>query len=440
MAQLLAMRAAKRRWAKASCTAPFAPWAAENSGYYCTMFRALLALAAGLLLPDIAAAQQRPQGTPGVRPPAVEQLATMQFSRGWSGGNYNGAEWIVGDGPITASTPADFRRFLEQNGSYASVRHTVVLNSPGGNLMAALELGMLIRERRFNTAIGRTVLSQFSRENPTLSQTQSVVQGTCVSACAYAFLGGVDRRAQPGQIGFHQFYSPSALQDARARQFSAVDLGATQALVGLIALYLKEVGVDSEVLFLAATQGPGGMAYPPEAELRRLRIVNTSFHPIVEPWMIEPVGAGAVVTNRSRYNNIREERIALHCRRSSPDTVVLRGAWTYGVPDMAVPARSGINTVATQEFRSAIHSTSLFIGSQEVRRHPGTSGLLEARVDVDGTYRIAFVLSMEEVRLGLARGFSVSVGLPRSLGFEASFTPPLPGLAERLNIALRSCV
>lgn len=413
---------------------------AEPRGHTCLMqFRSLALVLLGLWSPPEALAQQGPR-TPTGAPVTNHPELTMTFTNGYGGGNHAASEWIVADGPITRTTPADFRRYIQGLGSSANVRYTIILNSPGGDLTAGLELGMLIREGRYDTSIGRTVTSRYSRENPSALHTQEVVAGTCVSACAYAFLGGVDRSAAPGEIGFHQFYSPRALQDARAQQFSATDLSATQATVGLIALYLKEMGIDPEVIFIASNQSPGGMAYPTRADLRRLRISNVSLEPIIEPWTIEPVGRGAIVTNRLRLNSRREERIALHCRRSSPDTIVLRGAWTFGVAEGPIIARPGSGALATSQLRAAISSTALVIGRTEVRRHPGMTGLLDARVDDDGTYRIAFVMTMAEFRRGLAEGFEVVVDLPRSLDVEARFKPPLPGLAERMAIALRSCV
>ena len=61
---------------------------------------------------------------------------------------------------------------------------TVVLTSPGGNIYEARGLSKLIRDRGMNTR----------------------VDANCSSACATAFIGGVERTLGPdAQLGFHQY-------------------------------------------------------------------------------------------------------------------------------------------------------------------------------------------------------------------------------------------
>jgi hypothetical protein len=45
-----------------------------------------------------------------------------------------------------------------------------------------------------------------------------------------------------------------------------------------------------------------------------------------------------------------------------------------------------------------------------------------------------------EYRLGLAEGFSVTTELLSIIGGRRRFTPPIAGLAERMNVATRVCV
>ena len=63
----------------------------------------------------------------------------------------------------------------------------VVLSSPGGNLVAGLRIGTIIRLKNFATV---------------------VPDGTyCASACAFAWLGGTSRyMGQKGLVGFHAAY------------------------------------------------------------------------------------------------------------------------------------------------------------------------------------------------------------------------------------------
>lgn len=103
---------------------------------------------------------------------------------------------IFADGEIAASTPQDFAALL---GLHLLVAPpippytTVVLNSPGGNLGAGMELGEKIRTNRFATEIGRPGGA-------------GVQPGVCYSACTFAFLGGIARQVRPESVfGVHRF-------------------------------------------------------------------------------------------------------------------------------------------------------------------------------------------------------------------------------------------
>src|SRR5262249_3825586 len=63
------------------------------------------------------------------------------------------------------------------------------------------------------------------------------------SACAYAFMGGSDRRVlKDGALGVHQFYGRSG----------EIDEGSSQAVVALIGLYLDEMGISRHLLDVAS--------------------------------------------------------------------------------------------------------------------------------------------------------------------------------------------
>ena len=61
-------------------------------------------------------------------------------------------QWIYADGTITSSTPSDFLNFID--GKFFS--NIVVINSKGGNLMAALKLGEIFRDLGVTIKVGKT--------------------------------------------------------------------------------------------------------------------------------------------------------------------------------------------------------------------------------------------------------------------------------------------
>ena len=342
----------------------------------------------------------------------------MRFSSAHIG---NAAEWTVAEGRITANTPSVFQKWMQQNPP-----RLVYLHSPGGDLWGGIQLGLLFRQYGYMTAVGQTI----TKDSESVTKT-----GQCVSACAYAFLGGIERDAKSGEIGFHQFYSSILLQDTIGSQDAAANISSTQATVGIIALYLKMMGIDGEVLFLASSKSPNGMEFPSESSLQKLRIVNSGLK-VVDPWTIEPVAGGAVVTTRIQIGALQEQRIALHCNKNSPAKVIVRGAWRNRLEQLA-PRESQERSLY---LRNSISGSTLSIGRREIRTHPNASGLLDARIDSDGTYRFAFSISTEEYSRGLVEGFTVSIDVPRALGTRYDISPPLPGLRERMAIAFRACI
>ncbi|WP_223567966.1 hypothetical protein [Agrobacterium tumefaciens] len=74
----------------------------------------------------------------------------------------------------------------------ASGAKLITFNSNGGNVMTAMAYGRMIR------SLGLSTLQLRSAE--------------CASACALAFVGGVNRQAEPGAIGVHQSsFSPEGI-------------------------------------------------------------------------------------------------------------------------------------------------------------------------------------------------------------------------------------
>ena len=126
---------------------------------------------------------------------------------------------ILAIGQIDKDTPKQFKSFAQDfpRGTWVAV------SSPGGNLIGGMQLGLAIRELGFNTTIGNT---DFSPPD-------------CLSACAYAFAGGVSRKLTPGsRYGLHQFRGAD----------QAINAEDTQKISATLAKYLDGMGVDRRLL------------------------------------------------------------------------------------------------------------------------------------------------------------------------------------------------
>jgi hypothetical protein len=157
-------------------------------------------------------------------------------------------------GTITNATPVSFAEFAKNNPPDATIEFT----SPGGNLIAALKLGAMIRAGGYYTSLGEV----------------------CASACAYSMLGGVKRYvaqqvdedwdydnrnqgASGTKFGVHQFYHSAALEEPQKKVFSAIDTSADQTLMGILLEYTLRMGVDVRLVSAAAS-------IPPWQEIRWL--------------------------------------------------------------------------------------------------------------------------------------------------------------------------
>jgi hypothetical protein len=144
--------------------------------------------------------------------------------------------WIQATGTITPDTPKIFEGFLKDNSRW--LPSTVFLHSPGGDLLAGLTLGEMIRRARLNTTIGHTIDLEGAMN------TYTYPDAYCLSACAYAFLGGASRSYSENQVyGIHRF----GVQDGEISGDQA------QVMSGIVAKYIEEMGVDLSVFELASS-------------------------------------------------------------------------------------------------------------------------------------------------------------------------------------------
>ncbi|WP_353042490.1 hypothetical protein [Mesorhizobium sp. M1217] len=121
-------------------------------------------------------------------------------------------EWISAEGSIEAGTPALFKRTLKALGGR---KLPIVVDSPGGNVEAALTLGRLIRKNKLDIAVGKT---RFVGCLPDVKNCKekdgkgaryfgnAYADGAiCNSACPLMFSGGIRRVVgEWAFLGVHQ--------------------------------------------------------------------------------------------------------------------------------------------------------------------------------------------------------------------------------------------
>jgi len=184
--------------------------------------------------------------------------------------------YIRAVGDIEYFTAAQFRDFVKAYGLEGQ-RLTVVLNSPGGDVIAGLRLGRAIRDYGFNTQVG------FPQRLPRGGYRLRV--GDCASSCTFAFLGGVQRYAGDDMIGVHRFFPGNLEPDNRVVMRPGDD-----AVAAMIKVYAIDMGVDAEFVDLSLAIPPADLRYLSNAELRGLAVVNADGPPALIAIMPEAMG------------------------------------------------------------------------------------------------------------------------------------------------------
>jgi len=193
--------------------------------------------------------------------------------------------YLLARGAIQPDTPRSFSdswQMLQVRQQYPKI----YFHSPGGNLEGALALGRLIRAAGLDTHVGGPYLEAQGIGQPPEILVQ---RAACVSACAYAFLGGVSRSlGEKGLLGLHQFFSRDG------------DIGdsPTQVMMTVLGGYLDQMGVDRRFLDFAATTVPDQIKALPLALARELNVDNQA--PARDPWRLEAGPGGELVASVSQ--------------------------------------------------------------------------------------------------------------------------------------------
>ena len=131
--------------------------------------------------------------------------------------------------------------------------------------------------------------------------------GVCASACAYAFLGGIERSTEASKgskLGVHQFYSKSS------KDISSAD---TQIIVGKLLFYLNDMGISSQVLVMSSTTNSDRIYWLNKEETIAWGVDNTGSRS--ENWKIEPYKSGLVLTTRFLSGASKIVFVSLFCRK-----------------------------------------------------------------------------------------------------------------------------
>ncbi len=162
-------------------------------------------------------------------PVAAEMPVTLQVvavAPGYAGRLQGDERWLIYlDGPVD---PGATSRVVNLILTEQITNAVVYLNSPGGSLVTAMQLGRVLREHEFDTRVGTR----------TTDATRATA-GTCHSACPFILAGGVQRSLERGSaVGLHRAENRQPPRDVDAFQ---------HAVRTQVVEYLAEMGVHADV-------------------------------------------------------------------------------------------------------------------------------------------------------------------------------------------------
>lgn len=239
-----------------------------------------------------------------VAAPTFAQSGKMTFRYNVATG---GIVIITAEGLITEDTPQDFLAYMGQfeSGDVASVE----LISDGGSLGAGMELGRLFRRFKITTGVSNGM----ERE------------ARCLSACAYAFLGGhnryirwfrwnsagddwerpasdslADEYAGQELLGFHSFSHDESLSQLLGRSAVREALGRDiQVVTSTLVNYVVEMGADPEVVVRSSDIPADNFVFFGGDDLVAMRLVTNHPSRNNAPFEMLPDAGSAVAILRS---------------------------------------------------------------------------------------------------------------------------------------------
>lgn len=340
----------------------------------------------------------------------------------------NCPEWISAEGTIEAGTPALFRRLLSTLGGR---QLPIVVNSPGGNVDAALQLGRMIRKNKLDIAVGITEFSgclpgtKNCRDNDAKQQPYSGVAydsgAMCNSACPLMFAGGVRRVVgEWAYLGVHQItttfrrekllyrttyrvvngkkkiISTRIVSRKNAGSYKTYEM--SKAVEKRLSAYLKEMGVEQGVLDV--------MKATPASDIRQIEPDD-----MLEMKLVTSLDSIDLLTEKTMC---RRNPVPANCREVPSNANPAEVANVETAPPPAAPAPAPWPQVQEQEMRLVVVRGSNPLCnpdcpewiSAEGTIAAGTAGKLRQLLDTIGGRRLPVVVNSPggDVQAALAAG------------------------------------
>lgn len=201
---------------------------------------------------------------PGQAQPKTDRTGEIKLDRmRFTVVNGAGSQWIVAEGDIVPGSAEEFRA-LSRRQNLEGTR--VLINSRGGSLHAALQLG--IEFRRQGAAVAVAGVTRRGRS-------VTPVGGVCMSACVYALAGARTRVVPSGSaVGVHASFKP---ERRNGRLYIPKGRSADEAgLDEIKGRYFAAMGIDPSIVQLESGVSPTQIRRLSGSELRQYGLAGST--------------------------------------------------------------------------------------------------------------------------------------------------------------------
>ncbi|RVQ68748.1 hypothetical protein EKN06_00495 [Croceicoccus ponticola] len=229
----------------------------------------------------------------------------LNYSQGYTGGNCSTCSWIAADGEIAEGDAQSLLDYIKAN--KIDYEKLIMINSGGGNVAAAIELGKLIRQRGMRVTVARTTEEEPEGAGRTF---QAYEGGTCASACVFVLMAGEVREiVEDSVVGVHQFAPTNDDFGSIASTTSS-----TQSIIAMLQAYAVAMGVNPAILTLASSISPDDMLWLEPQQMERLDLLTTRNYKNEAEWELRPAGSQLVARASQEQTNGRTTGLVVACR------------------------------------------------------------------------------------------------------------------------------
>ena len=184
---------------------------------------------------------------------------------------------MIAEGEITGDAPQRFKRFLQGEMRTPGLHALLFINSPGGNVESALQLGAILHESGAAAVVGRPALrnGQLTAVPPKhrARAAMNVAPGQCASACVYTLMGAKRRVVPQGaRLGVHRMSARSYGFDPAGGRSEVRRIFAGEAEIQALRSYAASVGGSQDLITLAESVPHDRIRVLSDAEIRRFRL------------------------------------------------------------------------------------------------------------------------------------------------------------------------